>query len=278
MSRTMLMHSSFTPERLLAGVLTGMLMGAALPIHAEALERSRLRKEVKIGVHHVPPPHTAHSKFRTPEAIDSVLAQDLAKRLQVKLALAPAGRSPVANLLAKDQADLELAVLPQQERARAHLATVPTGYVASPMAIMRTDTTIKTWEQLKGRTVCVAEGGRYVGLAAGRYGALEKVFKAPADALLALRIGGCDAAVHERALLEELIKLPEWKKFSAKLPAGAPMPLEFILPTGDQATRAWLHKVTMQWQDSAYLQQQISMMARNIAFEVYLDQHVPDCH
>src|SRR3546814_17373291 len=88
------------------------------------------------------------------------------------------------------------------------------------MAIMRTDTDIKSWQQLKGRTVCLSEGGRYVGALTRQYGAVEIVFKAPADSLLALRTGGCAAAVHDDVMLKELLKLPEWKKFSSSLPPG----------------------------------------------------------
>src|SRR3546814_19750149 len=97
------------------------------------------------------------------------------------------------------------------------------------MAIMRTDTDIKSWQQLKGRTVCLSEGGRYVGALTRQYGAVEIVFKAPADSLLALRTGGCDAAVHDDVMLKELLKLPEWKKVSARLPPGPAAPLTFVL-------------------------------------------------
>jgi hypothetical protein len=57
------------------------------------------------------------------------------------------------------------------------------------MATMRTDADIKVWEHLKGRKVCVSESGLHVGTLAARYGATEKVYKAPADSLLALRVG-----------------------------------------------------------------------------------------
>jgi len=160
---------------------------------------------------------------------------------------------------------------------RAAIA-IPTGYAAAPMAIMRTDTDIKSWPQLRGRTVCVAAGGRYAGTLAARYGATEVVHKAPADALLALRIGACDAAVHDSALLEELIRLPEWKKFSARLPAGPQVPLAFIVPAHDQQSAALLAQVAREWAAAGYLQAQLQKAARNIAFEVYLDQDVPDCH
>src|SRR3546814_16632949 len=97
------------------------------------------------------------------------------------------------------------------------------------MAIMRPATDIKSSQQLKCRTVCSSEGGRYVGALTRQYGAVEIVFKAPADSLLALRTGGSDAAVHDDVMLKELLKLHEWKKVSASLQRGPAAPLTFLL-------------------------------------------------
>src|SRR5690606_12492344 len=95
---------------------------------------------------------------------------------------------------------------------------IPTGYRAGVMAIMRTDTDIRQWEDLRGRIVCLTEESGLVGALHERYGATEKVYRAPADALLDLRIGGCDATVHDSTMLQALLEFPEWEKFSARLP------------------------------------------------------------
>jgi polar amino acid transport system substrate-binding protein len=171
-----------------------------------------------------------------------------------------------------------LAALPAGGPLDRSTVVVPTGYAAGPMAIMPTNTTIKTWEQLKGRPVCISEKSVYIGTIAARYGAIEKKFNAPADSLLALRTGQCDAAVHDSTMLNELIRLPEWKKFSARLPAGQSIPLVFVVPAGDTSTVAYLKQVAGEWQSNGYLNQLVTKTARQIAFEVYLDQDVPDCH
>ncbi|MGB6055269.1 MAG: transporter substrate-binding domain-containing protein, partial [Burkholderiaceae bacterium] len=182
------------------------------------------------------------------------------------------------RLLADGGADLLLLALADGDPLYRSATVIPTGYSAAPMAIMRTDTTIKHWAQLKGRVVCVAEGGRYAGWSAAKYGAIEQRYKAPADALLALRIGECDAAVHDSALLEELIKLPEWKKFSARLPAGPKTPLVLVAPRGDPSTARFLKQAALEWRAANMPNQWLAKAVRNIAFEVYLDQNVPDCH
>ena len=244
-----------------------------------ALERARQRGKLVAGLAWVPPAYAAGAKFRTPESVDGALAAEVAKVLKAELQTVAAPAERRAGVLEAGQADLVLATLPGRDALRQPARLVPTGYVAAPMAIMRTDTSIKNWRHLKGRTVCLSEGSLYAGTLAKRYGAIEMPFKAPADSLMALRIGTCDAAVHDSAMLEELLKLPEWKKFSARLPAdGAGADLMFALPAGDARSEAALKKIVATWQAEGYLKQLMNKTARSIAFEVYLDQDVPDCH
>ncbi|HJV73756.1 MAG TPA: transporter substrate-binding domain-containing protein [Noviherbaspirillum sp.] len=257
-------------QRLL--LVAAMVCAGASAIADSGLERAKKRSKLIAGVDYVVPEYKGGMKFRTPETIDVALAQDLARRMRLPLA---AARN---NNDSSGKADVMLKAIPEADISRASEGIIPVGYSAGPMAIMRTDTDIKSWEQLKGRTVCLAEGGRYVGMLAAKYGAIEKVQKAPADSLLALRIGSCDAAVHDSAMLEELLKLPEWKKFSARLPAGPRSTLAFVVPAGDRKSAAILKSVASEWSNAGYPGQLTKKAVQNIAFEVYLDQNVPDCH
>lgn len=264
------------PLRMLAVATLG---AAAMTAHAAGVvERVTQRGVLVAGVPYVVPPYNAGAKFRTPEGMETALAEDLAARLKAKLTTVRAEPAAAEPVLAAGKADVLLAAVADGDPLHKSAAVVPTGYSFGPMAIMRTDTDIKTWQQLKGRKVCVAEGGMYTGMTAARYGAVEKVYKAPADSLLALRVGDCDAAVHDSTLLEELVKMPEWKKFSARLPVGPRTSLVFAVPQGDAKTVELLRKVTGEWQARRHLEQLTNKRARHIAFEVYLDQDVPDCH
>lgn len=245
---------------------------------SNTLESARQRGALIVGMHHVAPPYVAGAKFRTPENIDSALAESIAEQMKVKLTNISVPSKDRTKAIAARKADIVLTSIFDAAPMDKSVAIVPTGYAAGPMAIMRTDTTIKTWEQLKGRKVCVAGDGRYVGTIAAKYGATEMVFRAPADALLALRIGDCDAAVHDSTMLEQLIKLPEWKKFSARLPVGPVSSLVFAVPENDTHAAGVLKRVANEWSVTGHLKQLTEKMVRNIAFEVYLDQNVPDCH
>lgn len=253
----------------LALLLASLGAGASA---SSALEHARQRGRLIIVVDYVIPEYKAGTKFRTPETIDTALAEDLARRMHLPLAVERI--TPAVD----DKEDIVLTTLADSAKAPSALTVIPTGYVAGPMAIMRSDTTIQSWEQLRGRTVCISEGGHYAGTLAARYGAVEKLYRAPADALLALRTGQCDATVHDSAMLEELIKLPEWKKFSASLHAGPQTQLAFIVPAQDKQTITALKQSVREWAAQRYPDSLMKKAVRNIAFEVYLDQDVPDCH
>jgi polar amino acid transport system substrate-binding protein len=263
-------------------LLQRMLIAAALVSVSTAaladIDHIRQRGKLVAGVSNVVPEYVAGTKFRTPEGMETAIAEELAKRLKVTAAFVRAEPTNRAQLLTAGKADVALATVAPNESTGRTVTFLPTGYSAAPMAIMPTNTNIKTWEQLKGRPVCVSEKGLYAGKIAAQYGAVEKLFKAPADALLALRTGQCDAAVHDSTMLNELIRLPEWKKFSARLPAGPAVPLVFILSRSDAGTAAFLKQTTSEWQAGGVISQLVTKTARQIAFEVYLDQDAPDCH
>jgi len=265
MSNRSTRHPSLALRVALALCGTGLALAA---VHAA----ETTGQTVTVAMRYVEPPFKGGSKVRTPEDIDGVLASQLAARLNRTLRAEPLASAKAAH------PRIALVGLPGNLESTGDDVIVFTGYVSRPMAIMRTDTDITSWSQLKGRSVCVSEGGAYVGRIAAEYGAIEKVFPAPADSLLALRTGGCDAAVHDDVMLKELLKLPEWKKFSANLTSDEASRLAFVLPADAAEPVAAARELAKAWKTNAYLSTLNTQRVRDIAFEVYLDQTVPDCH
>ncbi|AEK63371.1 transporter substrate-binding domain-containing protein [Collimonas fungivorans] len=259
-----------------------LLLACALPLSATAasLQQIRQRGQLVVGVSYVAPAHVAGAKYRTAESFDTTVAADLAQRLGVRLRTVKVTARDRQQLLAQGKVDLLLLNLKQADADTfgASARLLPTAYQANPKLIMRSDTDIKRLAQLRGRSICVAQGGAYVGSMAAAYGAVEKVYKAPADALLALRTGACDAAVHDDAVLNGMLDLPEWKKFSASLPLPAnPATLTFAVRPADTGLGDYLQQ-TASALDSSYWAGNRKKWISNVAFEVYLDQNVPDCH
>lgn len=222
---------------------------------------------LKLGMPYVIPAHVPGSKVRTPEGLAPLLAERLGKTRPVEAVALPSSNAAVLLL-----------PVSAEEAAAQHGEVIPTGYRAGIMAIMRTDTDIKQWEDLRGRTVCLAEGSGLAGSMQARYGAIEKVLRAPADALLDLRIGGCDATVHDSTMLHALLEFPEWQKFSARLPVQDEREWSLVVRGNDIQLIRDLKAQVAAWHDEALLSKLTKQSARDIAFEVYLDQEVPDCH
>jgi polar amino acid transport system substrate-binding protein len=259
-------------------LLAAALTGAAHAAVADGITAARQRGTLVVGLDYPLLPYVAGAKFRTPESPDSILAEVLAKRLKLPLGTPRISAAGVIPALQTGRVDLVLVTQADNVAASGELSLIATGYSAGAMAIMRSDTNIKRWEQLKGRTVCLSEGGAYVGKMAAQYGAIEKVQRAPADSLLSLRIGACDAAVHDDTMLNALLKLPEWKKFSARLPVQNRQSMMFAVRASDMATIAYLKQVAADWSGSGFWDDLKKKWVNNVAFEVYLDQNVPDCH
>lgn len=247
---------------------------------AGTLQQIKQRGKVVVGVGFVVPEYVAGAKYRTPESFDNTVAAELARRLGVSLVTVKATAQNRRQLLAQRKVDLLLLNLTSADADTVGPARlVPTAYQARPRLIMRNDTDIKRLAQLRGRTLCMAAGGAYVGTLAARYRAVEKIFNAPADVLLALRTGSCDAAVHDDAVLNGLLGLPEWKKFSAGLPLDAsPAVLTFAVRPADSDLGDYLLQLSREWNGGRYWADNRKKWINDVAFEVYLDQNVPDCH
>lgn len=253
---------------------------AAMPERAPAAsvtEAAPLASAITLGMDYVVPPHVPGAKVRTPEGLAPLLVEHLAREVPVQPVPARTSSGTAGETAATDAPDALLVAVDASE-VGAGARVIPTGYRAGIMGIMRTDTDIRRWDDLRGRIVCLTEGSGLAGQLQARYGAIEKVFRAPADALLDLRIGGCDAAVHDSTMLEALLAFPEWQKFSARLPVQQERDLAFVVNRDDPALVQALQSRVRQWQKADLPAKLTRQSANDIAFEVYLDQEAPDCH
>ncbi|MPT41798.1 MAG: transporter substrate-binding domain-containing protein, partial [Achromobacter sp.] len=114
---------------------------------------------------------------------------------------------------------------------------------------------------------------------AQRWGAVVRTYRVPSDALVAVREGSCDIGLVDDAVWEPLMRFPEWKKFSSTLSAdGDRHERVWLLRADDSASRGWLDQQMRDWNRAGAWKAMTVKWARDVAFDVYLDQEVPDCH
>lgn len=224
-----------------------------------------------LGVADVPAPQAPGAKVRTPARIEVLAGQ----AGQGGAPLQAVSAAQAAQQVADGALDAWVGEWSDASALPPGVHVARLAWSASPMAIMRTDTDIHAWSDLSGRTVCLSADGRVSGELSARFGAIEQIYASATDALLALRIGQCDAAVQDEDFMKQLLAFPEWRKFSAQL---APYRSQTLKRLMRDDLPAPLEAAIRQATAPERLRQLAHQQAGDIAFEVYLDQTVPDCH
>lgn len=265
---------------LLAVALPGLPGAAAQPgVAADPLAAARARGVLVVGVPFLANAPLAGAKVRTPERLDGAAAERLARQLGLPLQLRRLAAGDAAGQLASGAVDLVLADRRDGAPLAAQapgMAVVGTGYATAPKAVIRGDTALRRWQDVAGHSVCMADAAQAAQALAQRHGATVRTYRAPSDALVAVREGACDLALIDDAVWAPLMKFPEWKKFSATLaPQGPRAELVWLAAPGDAA---WLAAQMQAWRRDGAWTAMTAKWARDVAFDVYLDQEVPDCH
>jgi len=257
--------------------------GAAAPQGADPFPQARARGLLVVGVPYLAPPAAAGAKIRTPERLDTVMAERLGTRLGLPVKVVQVEPARRAAVLADGSVDLLLADRVAGQSAPGldapGVALVPAGYAARPKAVIRSDTPMRRWQDARGRSVCMASAAFQAQALAARWGAVVRTFRVPSDALVAVREGACDIGLIDDATWNALMKFPEWKKFSATLPPDGPQAERvWLARAGDGAAADWLAAAMADWRSQGVWRAMTDKWARDVAFDVYLDQEVPDCH
>ncbi|KCV18407.1 substrate-binding protein [Bordetella pertussis] len=218
---------------LLAVALPALPGAAAQPgAAADPLAAACARGVLVVGVPFLADAPLAGAKVRTLERLDGVAAERLARQLGLPLQLRRLAAGDAAAQLASGAVDLVLADRRDGAPLAAQapgMAVVGTGYATAPKAVIRGDTALRRWQDVAGRSVCMADAAQGAQALAQRHGATVRTYRAPSDALVAVREGACDLALIDDAVWAPLMKFPEWKKFSATL-----------APQGPRAELVWL--------------------------------------
>ncbi|WP_193088450.1 ABC transporter substrate-binding protein [Advenella sp. FME57] len=241
----------------------------------QAVSRGALR----VAVVHVTPAAAPGAKVRTEDRLDTPAVKALATTLNLPTQLVQLAPDQAAKALAEGGIDLALYSLPADAANRRGVTLVPTSYRTYPKAVIRSDTQIRSRADLAGRTVCIARTAEHAAAEATQAGATLLPFAVPSDALVAVREGKCDLGLIDQTAWQPLMHYPEWKKFSATLElANAPRTLTWLVAAENTREAQWLRARMQQWDRAGQWAAFSKKWATDVAFDVYLDQEVPDCH
>lgn len=149
--------------------------------------------------------------------IAKALAADLGVELE-SVTVTPPNR---VQFLQQGKVDILIANMQYTEERAKVLDYVPTPYDrAGGAAVVRKDSGLKDWADLKGKPVCISQGSNYAQPLAEEYGAIVKGLPSQPESLLALQGGNCVAAVHVGATVGLLLadRADEWKDYAIPFP------------------------------------------------------------
>ena len=176
------------------------------------------------------------------------LAADIAKRLGVKLELVPVVASNRIQFLQQGKIDLMIATMSDTPERRKVVDIVDPDYYASGTNVMaKKSEKLKSWEQLKGKKVCLIQGSFYNKELQEKYGIEGVAFPGTAEALTALRNGNCVGfAYDDTAIVGELQK-PDSKDYEMPLNSILVQPWGIAVKQGEKAFADFVSKAITDW-------------------------------
>jgi polar amino acid transport system substrate-binding protein len=187
------------------------------------------------------------------------LGEDIAKRLGVTLEVVPVTASTRVQFLQSGKVDLLIANIQWTEERSHALSYAPTPYnLVGGAAVVRKDSGITRWEDLKGKVACVSQGSNFT-KPLQDYGAIVKGLRGIPESLLALKGGQCAASVHIQPALYQTLNgdsASQWQDYQlATKDQLIPSPTVIWMRKGQSDTRNFVDSVIRDWHQSGLLLQ-----------------------
>jgi polar amino acid transport system substrate-binding protein len=184
------------------------------------------------------------------------LAADIAKRLGVKIEIVPVVAANRMQFLQQGKIDLMIATMSDTPERRKVVEIVDPNYYASGTNVMaKKSEKLTSWEQLKGKKVCLIQGAFYNKELQEKYGAEGVAFPGTAEALTALRNGNCIGFAYDDTAIVGEMQKPEWADYEMPLNSILVQPWGVSVKPGEKAFADFVSKAVIDWHKSGMIQE-----------------------
>jgi polar amino acid transport system substrate-binding protein len=179
------------------------------------------------------------------------LAADLAKRLGVKLELVPVVASNRIQFLQQCKIDLMIATMSDTPERRKIVDIVEPDYYASGTNVMaKKSANLKSWDQLRGKKVCLIQGSFYNKELQEKYGVEGVAFPGTAEAYAALKNGNCVGFAYDDTAIIGQLQTPEWSNYEMPLDSILFQPWGIGVKQGEPNLLKFVSDATIAWHKS----------------------------
>jgi polar amino acid transport system substrate-binding protein len=236
--------------RLLAGILlaAGLVAFEGLQANADDLATIKQRGTLIVGVKADYPPFGFRSPSGEIIGIEPALAADVATSLGVKLELVPVVASNRIQFLQQGKIDLIIATMNGTMVRRLAVDIVKPSYYAAGYNIMVPKSmNLKSWAELKGKSVCGIQDAYYNYEATMNFELQVTAFASPAEALTALKQGRCVGLLYDDTSIEGDMQEPEWNDYDMPLESQEVQPWDLAVRKDQPEWAAYLSTMVKKW-------------------------------
>src|SRR5450432_4196435 len=184
------------------------------------------------------------------------LAADVAKRLGVKLEVVPVVASNRIQFLQQGKIDIMIATMSDTPERRKIVDIVDPSYYGSGTNILSLKSLkITTWEQLRGRKICLIQGAFYNKELQEKYGVEGVAFPGTAEAYAALKNGNCVGFAYDDTAIVGEMQKPEWADYEMPLDSILFVPWGLAVNQGEKEVGAFMSKTITDWHKTGYIAQ-----------------------
>lgn len=210
-------HRAHRARRLCAAACLLLAVGTA---HAAGrLEAIKQRGVLVVGVKTDYPPFGMLSGEAEQQGFEHDLAADLAERLGVQLRTVGVTGTNRLQVLDEGRVDVTIATLGDTSQRRQIATLVEPDYYSSGVTLMtRPDSTLKTWADIRGKTVCATQGSYFNRTMATRYLLNLQIYANGRDAKLGVRDKRCVGWLFDNTAIAGDLLSSEWRNYQINLP------------------------------------------------------------
>jgi polar amino acid transport system substrate-binding protein len=182
--------------------------------YADQLDEVKARGKLIVGIKNDYVPFGYLTKDDQLKGFEIDLAKHIAGKIvgsETEIELVPVVASNRIELLNAGRIDLILATLGvNEERAKVIDFTEEYYNMAGVVLLAPKDTTITSWDDVRGHKLCGMQGNLYNRALTGTYGAQTVLLTGTADMFKAFQNGRCSGVAFDGPILQQKLTDPEW--------------------------------------------------------------------
>ena len=184
------------------------------------------------------------------------LAADVAKRLGVRLELVPVVASNRIQFLQQGKIDMMIATMSDTPERRKIVDIVEPSYYGSGTNVMALKSAhLTSWDQLRGKKVCLIQGSFYNKELQEKYGVDGVAFPGTAEAYAALKNGNCIGFAYDDTAIIGQIQQAEWSNYEMPLDSILFVPWGLAVNQGETAFADFMSKTITDWHKTGFIEQ-----------------------